>query len=130
MARPKNGKDFWTETKVKKLLSDTLDWMIADDKNVFVNLYLIEHQDLGDKMINYLLDKFSNSEEIVYLWDKIKDLEKLRLIKGSIDGTYKENMTKFLLNCKYDYVPRTQQQIELKGDNIKFSFGLDDDKDK
>lgn len=125
MAANKNKRDYWTESRVKKLFSDELDWMLLSEDNVFVRLHLLETQGIGDGMITYLVDKFSENEDVVALWDNIKELEKMRLVKGSLDGKYKENMTKFLLNCKYDYVPKTQQQIELKGDNIKFDFGVD-----
>lgn len=125
MAANKNIRDYWTQPRVKKLLVETYDWMLLDEKNVFVNLYLIEKQDVGETMMCYLIDKFSENEEVVELWGKIKELEKIRLIKGSIDGIYKENMTKFILNCQFNLIPKTQQQIELKGDNIKFDFGVD-----
>ena len=53
---------------------------------------------------------------------------KSRIISGAIDGEYKENFSKFLLNCQYDMIPKSQQTVELKGDNIKFSFGVGTDK--
>lgn len=126
MAAYKKGKGYWTKSRFEDILINTMAWMKEAKENTFVGLYLIEHQDIGERMITYLLDKFKDDEQIVALWANIIELEKLRIVQGGMDGTYRENMTKFLLNCKFNFIPKNQQQIEIKGDNIKFDFGIEE----
>ena len=49
-----------------------------------------------------------------------------RMINNSLTQLWSSNMAKFLLNCKFGYVPKSSQDINLKGDNVKFEFDGDD----
>jgi hypothetical protein len=122
MRKPKN---YWTLKRTRELMQSTLNWMSQDENNVFIHNFIFDNYGIAEVTISHLLKKFPDDEEITKTWSQIKDIQKDRIIVGALSGKYRENMAKFILNCNFNMIPKSQQQIEVKGDNIKFDFGVD-----
>ena len=95
--------EIWNEELALQFGNDLLQWMIEADENIFFDdfIYLVDHK--GKYKINadtpsYLAGKFSTFAE---LYEKCKQIEKIKLKKFSAFDKLNAGIAKFLLSAEY-----------------------------
>lgn len=117
----------WSTKRLNALVQEIIDWHLKEgNEQCFGILSFFEKN--RDKY-NYTDTNFYHrlkdygDVETDQLMKQLDELLKNRMIENSLKQFWSANLCKFLLNTKYDYVPKTQQTIDLQGDSIKFQFG-------
>lgn len=122
------GTKTWSTKRLNALVQEIIDWHLVTPNRFGVLAFFECNKDKH----NYSDTNFYNrlkdygDEETDRLMKQLDELLKNRMIEKALTQEWSSNMAKFLLNCKYDYVPKTQQDINIKGDNLKFEFDGDD----
>lgn len=124
------GTKTWSTKRLNALIQEIIDWHLKEgNEQCFGVLNFFE----GNKdKYNYTDTNFYHrlkdygDEESQMLMNQLNTLLEMRMIKFALTQQWSSNMAKFLLNCKFDYVPKTQQDINVKSDNLKFEFDGDD----
>jgi hypothetical protein len=118
----------WSTAYLNELIQEIIDWHIDNEQAFGIVAFFVAHKD----KYNYVRTNFYNrleewgDEESKRLMNELNVLMEQRMITHSLTQLWSSNMAKFLLNCKFGYVPKTQQTIDVKGDNVKFEFDGDD----
>ena len=125
--RPEDGKQFssdyqpdetWTEAAALKFGNDLLQWMQAEDENIFFDefIYLQDHKDkyagkIYADLPSYLAKKFTSFFDIL---EKCRKIEKTKLKKFSAFDKLNASIAKFLLSAEYGLSEK--QAIEHSGE--------------
>ena len=126
------GKKTWSTKKLNALVQEIIDWHLNNELAFGVLSFFEKNRDkynYTDTNFYHRLKEYGD-EETEQLMKQLDELLKNRMIENSLKQYWSASMCKFLLNTKYDYVPKTQQTIDLHGDNIKFEFGETSDPEK
>jgi hypothetical protein len=119
------GTKTWSTKRLNALIQEIIDWQLTNTSRFGILAFFECNKDkhnYSDTNFYHRLKQYGD-EETDRLMKELDELMKNRMIEKALSQEWSSNMAKFLLNCKYDYVPKTQQTIDLHGDNIKFSFG-------
>lgn len=120
-----NGRDFakWTEEKVHSILDELEDWLleekpVIDDKgkviatvdkgNVFYREFLFKKKLFADWM-TYVQGKYSTVSK---RFEYIDSIQEHKLQKLAFEGKGKENITKFILQNKYEWREKSDQKVD------------------
>lgn len=120
-----NGRDFaiWTEDKVHEVLDELEDWLleektVKDDRgiivdkvdkgNVFYKDFLFKKK-LFQDWITYVQEKYTTVSKRLNYIDRIQEH---KLQKLAFEGKGKENITKFILQNKYDWREKADNKID------------------
>ena len=120
-----NGKDFakWTEDVVHQILDELEDWLLeekpilndkkevvtmVDKGNVFYREFLFKKKLFADWM-SYVQSQFSTVAERFKYIDSIQEH---KLQKLAFEGKGKENITKFILQNKYEWREKSDQKVD------------------
>lgn len=121
--KPEDGKQFqkgdkaaeiWTEKIALKLGNDLLDWMLAEDENIFFEEFIFiiadaknyhERAKIYPELIPYLKNKFSSFLKLI---EKAKKLQEVKLNKFGCFDKLNASMTKFMLINHHNYKDRSE----------------------
>ena len=121
--RPEDGKQFgignksaekWNEQNALIFGRDLLAWMLEADENIFFDDFIYLHDHTGKyagevyaDLPKYLCDKFSSFSE---LYNKCKQIEKIKLKKFSAFDKLNAGIAKFLLSAEYGLSEKTEHK--------------------
>ena len=114
--------EIWTEEKAIELGKEMLDWLKADELNVYIDEFIVELKDLSPNIPKYLSNKFSTFSD---LYEKCKAIKKRKLLKHSTYGTgtngnyANANMAKFDLINNHDMVSdNSKHDLTTNGEKL------------
>lgn len=137
--KPEDGKQFeknnkaaekWTEVEALKFGNDLLNWMQAEDENIFFDDF-IHLQDHTGKYAGkiyadlpaYLSKNFTSFLDIL---NKCRVIEKTKLKKFSAFDKLNASIAKFLLSAEYGLTDKTSTDITTGGEKINtFTLNID-----
>lgn len=118
----------WTEEKSLSLGEDLISWLLEKHEegelkgqykqNKYVEEFLVMEKGLGPDTINYLKNKFSTFS---VLYARAMNIQKIKLIKDSVDGKAKERITQFILTNNHGMT----EKVENKNDNTNTHHIID-----
>lgn len=118
----------WSTQKINDLIQEIIDWHMDTPTAFGIVNFFEAHRDKYPYVTTNFYGRLREwgDEESERLMNELNVLMEQRMINNSLTQLWSSNMAKFLLNCKFGYVPKSSQDINLKGDNVKFEFGDDD----
>lgn len=139
-----NGADFekWTEEKIHTILDSLEEWLTktkpiyGEDKitiigevdagNVFYREFLFQER-LFDDWITYVQKRYTTVSKRM---ERINAIQEHKLQKLSFEGKGKENITKFILQNKYNWREKTDNKndndVNVKPFNISDIISFDE----
>lgn len=120
MAAPKGnkfGKRFsetyqppekWTEERALEVAFNLLDWLRAEDENIFFKDYLHLKNSYPKNIVKYLSDKFKSFREVI---EDAKNIQEIKLVKFGVFDKLNSGLTKHVLDNVHGW---TSQKIETK----------------
>lgn len=131
--KPEDGKQFskdyqpaekWTEKVSLKFANDLLDWMNAEDENIFFDDFLFNvanPKDYGKnnriypQLIDYLCNKFSSFLKLIEIAQKKQEI---KLKKFGVFDKLNASMTKFTLINNHGWTDASKIDHTTKGDKV------------
>jgi hypothetical protein len=113
MARKKNpgGRPvIWTEEKILQLGEELIEWLKADDENVWFERFLYEEKDLYPQLISEMKGKYPKFAELI---KKAKKIQENKLVDGTLKHSLNPTMAIFVLKNHYQYTDKTQTDITI-----------------
>ena len=111
----------WTEKKTTQLGIDLIEWLKADDQNIFFNEFLYINNDHNEKLISYLCKKFLSFSTLI---EKAKKIQEIKLVKFSVFDKLNATMTKFTLINNHGWKDK-QEIINTGPPTMIFNDGRD-----
>jgi len=118
----------WNTKKVNDLLQDILDWHFLNPLKLTFFQFLCDHRDqykFTRENLYYLIDKHGDAET-ERIMKEIKSIQEEKLMANALDNEWNSHIARFILNCNYGYIPKQQQEIQVKDNQIRFDFGNND----
>ena len=114
--RPEDGKQFsseyqpaekWTEERALKLGDELINWLHAEDENMFFAEFLYLNNDYYEDLISYLAKKFTSFSDLL---KKAKKIQEVKLVKFGVFDKLNATMTIFCLKNHHGY--KDKKEIE------------------
>lgn len=109
----------WTEEKALLFGQKLIDWLNAEDENIFFEefIFMTKHGNDFPKLIvqtpSYLAKKFTTFANLL---DEAKKIEEIKLKKYSAFNKINPQICKFLLSAQYGYTEKIATDNTLKAD--------------
>ena len=118
-----SGNLKYTEERLINFLDGMFQWITSHPTVCFMEEYYLAED--TDKSIPFgsLKKTYGRHETCDEIREAIKKVLEIRLAKAALNGTHKENFTKFLLMNNFGYKEKTEQDITLSTKEVKFKFG-------
>lgn len=134
--KPEDGKQFskeyqpaekWTEKVSLKFANDLLEWMNAEDENIFFDDFLFNvanPKDYGKnnriypELIDYLCDKFSSFSKLLEI---AKKKQEIKLKKFGVFDKLNASMTKFTLINNHGWKDKSESEMTIKKIEVDFT---------
>lgn len=131
---PEDGKQFskeyqpaekWTEKVSLQFANDLLDWMNAEDENIFFDDFLFnvanpknygKRNRIYPDLIDYLCNKFSSFSDLL---EVARKKQEIKLKKFGVFDKLNASMTKFTLINNHGWADSTKHDHTTKGESIK-----------
>jgi hypothetical protein len=113
MAKKKNAGGrpvIWTEEKVLQLGEELIEWLKADEDNVWFERFLYEVKDLYPQLIGEMRDKYPKFAELI---KKAKKIQENKLVDGTLKHSLNPTMSIFVLKNHYQYTDKQQTEITI-----------------
>lgn len=126
--KPEDGKQFssdyqpkekWSEKRATDLGSELIDWLNAEDENVFFQEFLIINKKLYPDITRYLCNKYSSFYELI---ETAKKIQEIKLVKFGVFDKLNSTMTKFVLINHHEYTDKNTTVLEGGEKPIEISF--------
>jgi hypothetical protein len=117
MVRRKGRPETWDREGTISELVYILNTILSDP-TIFTLGDVFEPLPFTSKDMQYVLHKFKDDEDVVDIWDKIKEVIENRLVRGGLNKNVDSTFTKFLLESKFEY--QTKQIVENVTNQINF----------
>ena len=89
-----NNAEKWTEEVALALAADMLEWLNADEMNIFYSRFLVQFKNVHPQIISVLTKKYSSFRKVMQMANKIKEY---KLWSGGVKGDLNPGMTGFCL---------------------------------
>ena len=113
MAKKKNpgGRPvIWTEEKILQLGQELIDWLKADEDNIWFERFLYEEKDLYPQLIGEMTGKYEKFAELI---KKAKKIQESKLVDGTLKMGLNPTMAIFVLKNHYQYTDKQQTEITI-----------------
>jgi hypothetical protein len=124
--KPAKKRNNWPELTPEvreKFIKDMYNYFLEDQNAVFVNEFFQKYPEYPYTYRHFMyITGTEGSARTEYL-SKIKPLMETRLLKRALLGTYKENITKFILINNFGWKDKTESDLTVTTKPIVFKFG-------
>lgn len=113
MARKKNpgGRPvIWTEEKILQLGEELIEWLKADEDNVWFERFLYEEKNLYPQLIGEMKGKYPKFAELL---KKAKKIQENKLVDGTLKHNLNPTMAIFVLKNHYQYTDKQQTELTI-----------------
>ena len=100
----------WTEERALKVGQDLIDWLNAEEENMFYEEFLLIVNDYDLNLPKYLAGKFSSFYELL---EKAKKIQELKLKKYGVFDKLNPSMTKFVLINNHGWTDRSEVKADV-----------------
>ena len=101
----------WTEKRALEVGNELLEWLKAEDDNLFFEEFLYLENDYYTELIAYLSKKFSSFLRLI---EKAKKIQEIKLYKYGAFDKLNSQITKFVLINEHG---KTSEKTENKTEN-------------
>jgi hypothetical protein len=108
----------WTEEKILQLGEELIEWLKADEDNIWFERFLYEEKDLYPQLIGEMKDKYPKFAELI---KKAKKIQEGKIVDGSFKHSLNPTMAIFVLKNHYQYTDKQQTDITIKEEPPLFS---------
>ncbi len=104
----------WSVQKVEELIKECIEWMTAEQDNIFVEEFLVK-QGWYPSLITIKIKAFQKLKpvpdltEIYRLYSIVKKIQEMKLLKGGLTKKYDATITKLTLSHHHEYRDRIDQ---------------------
>lgn len=112
----KEGNKFaekWTEEKALSLGNKLIEWLKAEEENIFFAEFLYINNDYYEELISYLTKKFKSFLNLI---EKAKKIQEIKLMKFGCFDKLNSTMTKFTLTNNHGW--KDKQDMTTDGEQI------------
>ena len=102
----------------ERLGAELIEWMLADEKNVFFDRFILIEKQLSKNTLSNLKKRFEGFSE--YL-DTAKEIQRIKLQEGGLFGGYNSRITQLMLSCHHGI---KESESEPKNENEKKTLTL------